>query len=39
MKKVMILVALVALLAFTGCQTFHGIGGDIESLGETMQGD
>jgi len=39
MKKIMILVALVALLAITGCQTFRGLGSDIESLGETMQGD
>lgn len=39
MKKFFVLLALTALLAVSGCQTFRGLGSDIESLGETMQGD
>ena len=37
MKKIFILLLVVSLLALTGCETFRGLGKDVEKAGEWVQ--
>jgi len=36
-KTILVSLALVSLLIFTGCNTVKGLGEDFESMGESMQ--
>ncbi len=37
MKKITILLLIAALFVMTGCETFHGLGKDVEKAGEWVQ--
>ena len=37
MTKMFILLLVVSLLALTGCETFRGLGKDVEKAGEWVQ--
>ena len=37
MKKLLALLALSAILLLSGCETFHGLGRDVEKAGEWVQ--
>ncbi|MFK5927241.1 MAG: hypothetical protein QM483_11470 [Desulfuromusa sp.] len=37
MKKIMILVIIVAFFLISGCETFHGLGKDVENAGTWLQ--
>ena len=37
MKSILTLLLLVSLLLLTGCETFHGLGKDLEKAGEWVQ--
>jgi predicted small secreted protein len=36
-KTILAVAVLVSLFALSGCNTFRGMGQDVESLGESMQ--
>lgn len=38
MKKSLALLLIIALLFIAGCETFHGLGKDVEKTGEWIQG-
>jgi predicted small secreted protein len=37
-RKILAAIVIVSLCALSGCNTFKGMGEDIESLGESIQG-
>jgi len=37
MRKLLALVLVVTTLALTGCNTMHGLGKDVEQLGDKIQ--
>lgn len=37
MKKMMILLLIAAIFVLSGCETFHGLGKDVEKAGEWVQ--
>jgi predicted small secreted protein len=37
MKKFLALLMIVAVLFISGCETFHGLGKDVEKTGEWIQ--
>ena len=37
MNKVLVLIVLVFAVSLTGCNTWHGLGKDVEKVGEKIQ--
>ena len=37
MKKLLALLIMIALMTLSGCETFHGLGKDVEKAGEWVQ--
>jgi predicted small secreted protein len=38
MKRIVFLIAAVAMVALTGCNTVHGVGQDIQKAGDVISG-
>jgi predicted small secreted protein len=38
MKRIVFLIAAVAMVALTGCNTVHGMGQDIQKAGDAISG-